>query len=61
MPPIRLKASAAPLEPQPERPDPRPFCQRCYIRAAEVIIANGKGGSTWLCLPCSHRRRAGAK
>jgi hypothetical protein len=64
--PSRDSAPAAD-EPQPQerdpRPctvdlgdrDPRPFCERCHTRAAEVIVANGRGGSRFLCAAC-HRK-----
>lgn len=41
--------AAAPRESQP---GPRPFCQQCAIVAADVIIANGRGGSRYLCFAC---------
>jgi hypothetical protein len=42
--------------PQVEHPaetsDPRPFCERCHTVASDLIVANGRGGSRYLCSAC---------
>jgi hypothetical protein len=53
----RSNDTAGERAPQPKRDDPRPYCMVCAVVAADVLVANGRGGAIYLCTRCYRRRK----